>query len=551
MQEAPPIPEQPHAARRAADLILRPFPQLLLLLAICALIYWTNLGASGFSSTEGHRAIPGWEMLADRAGGFSDNFITTLFERPYLRKPPGMPWAIALSSMIFGQTEFAARAVSATAATLATLVMLGFGRRWFGPVGGLAAGLAQALMPRWWSPGRSAEIEMLNNFGTLLAIVALADLVVLRHRSTTASRIFIALLAGAGIVIAGLAKGPASLPVLIGLFFGTTLVFRSPRPLLKEPIVIGLASGVAVVAAVLALIAFRSRALVDPPVMQNVSEFLWKSDQAWKVLGMPFVALGSAMPASLALLFPWGPDARLEVTPDRPRAHIDAYRLGMVMTWSCLLGLAVLFLVGVNNPRYAMPVLTPIAAVVGYVAFGATGWFVGLRSKIALWMNLGWRWGWPTVLVLASAYFVAISEIQREQSSGRSAGVTLAASLPDHCELWADALVEARPEVIQAAINAAHSQGRTVRARWISLAREPDWTRADPNARVFVLLRDDELGNEWAQATTDGWAQQLVPITTGTAHKYSYRLLEHPTQSQTQTQTQTPTQIEGQAQSNK
>lgn len=507
-------------------MILRPLPQAFLLLALCGLIYWVNLGVSGFTSTEGHRAIPAWEML-----GSGDAFITTLFERPYLRKPPGMPWAIAISSMVFGPTEFAARAVSAAAATLATLAMLGFGRRWFGPVGGLAAGLAQALTPRWWAPGRSAEIEMLNNMGTLLTILALADLAVLAHRHRPRSTALTSALATLGIALAGLAKGPASLPVLLGLLGGTILVFRSPRVLFRAPMLASIAIGFAVVAGVFVVIASRSRNLPEPPVVQSVTEFLWKSGQFWNVLAMPVVALGSALPASLALLFPWGPDARAEGTPDRPREHADAYRLSQLMTWACLLGLAIFLALGVNNPRYAMPALTPIAAVVGYVAYGTTGWFIARRDSIALWMNLGWRWGWPAVLVLAAGYFVATSEPKREQSSGRSAGVALAASLPDDCELWADGLIEARPEVVRAAADAARAQGRAVRARWIPLAKEPDWTRAHPAARVFVLLRDDDLGNEWSQAQRDGWTRSLIPTSTGTAHKYSYRLLEHRPQS--------------------
>lgn len=527
MDRPPTSAESRPAARRGTPILRRAGPQTLLLLALCAFIYWTNLGASGFSSTEGHRAIPAWELLGRDLHARTDVFITTLFERPYLRKPPGMPWAIALSSAVFGQTEFAARAVSAAAATLATLTMLAFGRRWFGPVGGFAAGLAQALTPRWWAPGRSAEIEMLNNFGTLLALAALADLLVLRHRHHARSSLLAAGLAAMGIVVAGLAKGPASLPVLLGLFAGAFLISRSPRSLLRAPILAALVVGITAVAIVFLTIVSRSRTLPEPAVVQSVTEFLWKPEQFWNVLAMPIVALVSALPASLALLFPWGPDARDESTPDRPRAHVDAHRIAMLMTWTCLLGLTVFLAVGVNNPRYAMPALTPIAAVVGYVAYGASGWFIPLRDSIAVWMNLGGRWGWPAVLIVAAAYYVSTSEPKREWSSGRSAGVTLAASLPDRCELWADGLVEARPEVIRAATDTARTQGRSVRARWIPLSAEPDWTKADPAARVFVLLRDDELGDEWSQAQRAGWSMHLAPVTTGTAHKYSYRLFEY------------------------
>ena len=47
----------------AAQRLERPVWQLALLLLVCAIIYWMMLGSSSLASSEGHRVIPGWEML--------------------------------------------------------------------------------------------------------------------------------------------------------------------------------------------------------------------------------------------------------------------------------------------------------------------------------------------------------------------------------------------------------------------------------------------------------------------------------------------------------
>ena len=119
-----------------------PLRPLVLLLLVSIGVYWIGLGQRPFAASEGHRVGPAWAMLAS-----GDYWHVRLFEQLYLRKPPGMPWAIAGLSSLLGQTEFAARAVSALAATLAAVVTYLFARRWFGPRSAIAAGLSQALMP--------------------------------------------------------------------------------------------------------------------------------------------------------------------------------------------------------------------------------------------------------------------------------------------------------------------------------------------------------------------------------------------------------------------
>ncbi|MEM0984016.1 MAG: glycosyltransferase family 39 protein, partial [Planctomycetota bacterium] len=221
----------PTASRK--PLWSRAWFQIAAVLLACAIVYWFRLGTGGLHSTEGHRAIPAYEILES-----GDWLVTTMFGQPYLRKPPGMPCAFAISTLIFGESAWSARAVSALAATLMALVALRFARLWFGPAGGLAAALTCALTPWLLESGRAAEIEALNTLGTMLAAYGLIHVGVARGSWRAAT---VTLL---GVVILTLAKGPASVPLLIGVLaaIGITTRWRTlASPKLSAPVILGFA----------------------------------------------------------------------------------------------------------------------------------------------------------------------------------------------------------------------------------------------------------------------------------------------------------------------
>ncbi|MFG0259415.1 MAG: ArnT family glycosyltransferase, partial [Phycisphaerales bacterium JB041] len=110
----------------------RRWRQVLLLVIVSAAIFLPRLGATGLSMSEGHRAIPAWEMLEDTRAGDAHWLVPRMFETAYLRKPPGMLWAIAGSTAVFGETEFAARFPSALSAMLLGIAVWWFATRWFG-----------------------------------------------------------------------------------------------------------------------------------------------------------------------------------------------------------------------------------------------------------------------------------------------------------------------------------------------------------------------------------------------------------------------------------
>lgn len=496
-----------------APLLCRPLVQAAIVLAVCGVVYWTFLGRSGFAYTEGHRVVPAWEMLDS-----GDWLLSRMFERVYLRKPPGMSWSVALSSLVLGRTEFAARAVSALATTLSCLLVLVMARRWFGARAGLGAGLAQALTPLWWSTGRSAEIEALNNLGTQAGVLLLLELLVRRPRHTMA----VAAGAGAGVLLAGIAKGPTGVPCLVGALAGACLAVGSIRVIARRELVVALGLPALILGAVGAAVYSRVSAVDQSAITQSVLEFLWNADRVAQVFTMAPLALISALPASLALGFPWGKAAKAEYAGRAP--HDSPYVMARALAITCLGSLLLLSALGVGNPRHAMPALTGLAPLVGYVVVGIGSDFVRWRALAGRVLLFWAPWVLPVILTAGGVGFAVWSEARRDRISGRGVGMALGELLPDGSEVWADGAVEARPEVLAYAARRSAELGRTIRPRWVSLAGSP--VPASGPGRAFLLLRADDLENE-----TDGYARRwpegsLTQVGEWSVYKYRFRLVE-------------------------
>ncbi len=420
--------------------------QYALVLLACAAVLWPLLGRGGLAMTEAHRVIPAWEMLDS-----GDWLTPRMFGMPYLRKPPGMSWAVGVSSMLLGQTEFAARAVSATSATIMALVALAFGRRWFGARWGLGAGLAQALAPVMWESARSAEIEALHALGMQLAALACVDL--LRSKPARPQP-RMALVLALGVIVAALSKGPAGAPVLIGVIGGAIIVRRGWRPLVSPWLWLGLCVGGLVIAGVFAAVAW---ALGDEGAIREAAgTHVWSGDLKGLALLAPTVFL-YAMPASLALLLPWGPDARREGEAGEREGEMLA--CARILAWAWVLAMAVWLGFGVTNPRYAMGGIVLITPLASYALRGAfrDGAFTPLRARIARLMLLGRPAVWVFVLVGAGWVYIGSREAGVRASSGRDAGRLMGQALvraiesggaPLPAVLVADDAVEARPEVL-------------------------------------------------------------------------------------------------------
>jgi len=462
---------------------------VLLLVALCAALYLPWLGAGGLTYTEGHRVIPAWEMLDT-----GDWLVPRLFDRPYLRKPPGMQWAVAASSMVFGRTEFAARLVSAVCATGMALAAYGFARAWFGRRGALLAGAAQALAPMFWEADRSAEIEALNNLCVQFCVLAGIHLLIGRGKRWGVSGLLA--LALFGMVVA---KGPAGAPVVVASWVAACIVAHSLRPLFRAPFLTAVLTGVVLSGAVFAAIAWRLARIDAEPVTQGVGEFMWSVDRLPRILALGPTGLLYALPLSLALLPPFSRRPIVEEPSDaRPRAQ--AIALG------CVLSLVAYTALGIDNPRYLQPAFAPIAPLVG--SFFATR-TVPARGALAPSIASPVLWG--MVLVIAFAGFLGGYERPRRATSGERAGELLARAIPHDAEVWANEVVESRPETLYYAARGADATVRWGDRRQVELALA--------SGRFCVLRTDAGPESELLGRF------ELERIFEGEGHKFAFALV--------------------------
>ncbi len=444
------------------------------MVVVSALVYLPGLGRNGLRSTEGHRAIPAWHILES-----GDWLPTRMFEAVYVRKPPGMPWAIAFSSMAFGQSEFAARLPSAIGSILAAMLVFVMAWRWFGcRAGALAAGLAQALAPGLWAPGRSAEIETLNNLMTAILVYALIDLLVFQPKKSSiptgraAGWVIGVLGVSVGMFGAALMKGPASLPVALGGLIGVCGVVGVRRVVRSGAMWIGLGGGFAASAA-LAWLVIRSMHLASAAQVPDgaagvvtdklVWWHLWRESDLGEVLALAPLTFAGALPGALALLFPFGPDARAEAHDGEAKRRL---RIARALALGFFLSIAIYLIIGVSNPRYTMPASVFAAPAVGYVWRAMRDGITDTRRLIARLMMLGHPLVLFGVLLVAAGAWVLVAEPRRGTDSGREVGIKLAALLPDGAEVWAHELVESRPETLYYAQREAARRGATLRVIW-------------------------------------------------------------------------------------
>jgi 4-amino-4-deoxy-L-arabinose transferase-like glycosyltransferase len=480
-----------------------------LLLVLCALVYWPRIGARGLTGTEGHRVVPAWTILET-----GEWLPVRLFEQAYMRKPPGMPWAIAAASTALGETEFAARAVSAASATAMTLLVFAFATRWFGAPWGFVAGLAQALLPRLLVPARSAEIEALNLLGAQATALLLIDILVAAPPRGATRVLRAGALAGLAATLMLVVKGPAAAPVAAGAVLGACATQRSIRSL-RSPalwialVVAGVCSGTVAV--------LTARAVAEEPVItQSPAEFLWDLGRLGGAITLPFLVLLGGAPWSLALLFPLGRSAGREVEAGPEDAR--ALNIARACTLTTLLALSVYMLALVSNQRYGMPALVAVPPVVAWLARSAAhGLLTARRAGLVRAMALGSPLAWPALLTAFAVAFPWLVEPRISDESGRDAGFALAHVLPDGAEVWANSMVEARPEVLAYAERAAAREGRRVRPLW----KKPELaTQTLPPPGVFLLLKDSEVGRYGAA----GRLSSLEEVARGGVHQYDFVL---------------------------
>jgi 4-amino-4-deoxy-L-arabinose transferase-like glycosyltransferase len=147
---------------------LTPFRASAVVALLWAGIYLPGLGTLQLQHEEPRRALPALHMLAS-----GDWLVPRVGSEPYLRKPPLLNWAIALSCKFSGgASEWAVRLPSVLATFALAITITGVaGRCWLGPEGSLIAAIFYLVNFTMVESGRLAELEALYVSLTGIALV--------------------------------------------------------------------------------------------------------------------------------------------------------------------------------------------------------------------------------------------------------------------------------------------------------------------------------------------------------------------------------------------
>jgi 4-amino-4-deoxy-L-arabinose transferase-like glycosyltransferase len=362
----------------------RPF-DLLLVLGVALFVNCVYLGSGPLAGTEGHRALVGRQMAM---GG--SWLLPKLYDQVYLAKPPLDYWILATLEKLTGMAnEGIWRLPSAIAGSLMAVFLCWIGGRWFGPVGGFAAGISCCGLVTLWGQNHTAEIDALNSLACVVTTCLLIDLGFFAQRHPAA----IASAAGLAFGAALLIKGPVGLTGISAALIGPAIFNRTGRAL-KQPwpwISLAIGSGMFAVYVVAALREFRILGL--PLETSGVNEalvHLWNEPDRITylipTLLLPVVLLVYAMPVSfffpMAFYRPlWnaGTISR-DIFSDRRRQLLRAVVGTLVV--ACLISM----LCGFSYPRYSYAWLPLICLVTGAVI---EAWAQGtFPRKITDWLHV-------------------------------------------------------------------------------------------------------------------------------------------------------------------
>jgi 4-amino-4-deoxy-L-arabinose transferase-like glycosyltransferase len=247
------------------------------LLALTALAYIWNLGASGDANSFYAAAVKaGTESWKAFFFGSLDksNFIT-------VDKPPASLWVMELSGRIFGFSSWSMLVPEALEGVAAVALLAAAVRRWFGDWAGIAAGAVFALTPV------AALMFRFNNPDALLVLLLVASAYSLtRALERGATRWILA--AGALLGFAFLAKMLQAFVVLPG--FALVYLVAAPGSL-RRRIWQTLASGAAVVLAcgwwllAVALWPVADRPMIDGSTTNNIFNLIFGYNGLGRVFG--------------------------------------------------------------------------------------------------------------------------------------------------------------------------------------------------------------------------------------------------------------------------
>jgi 4-amino-4-deoxy-L-arabinose transferase-like glycosyltransferase len=189
-------------------------------------IYLPGLGSAQLEHEEPRRALPALHMLTS-----GDWLVPRVGSEPYLRKPPLLNWAIALSCRLAGgPSELAVRlpSVLATWVLALTIIVVG-GGAWLGVEGGFLAAIFFLVNFTMIETGRLAELEALY-----IALTGIGLLVWMAIWLRTANPWQLWLLPAPFLAMGMLTKGPTHLIFYYGVI-AAVLAFEKKLLLLLHP----------------------------------------------------------------------------------------------------------------------------------------------------------------------------------------------------------------------------------------------------------------------------------------------------------------------------
>ncbi len=388
-------------------------PAVLVLLALTAVLYLVDLGASGWANSFYAAAVQAgstsWKAFFFGSSDAS-NFIT-------VDKPPAALWVMDLSARAFGLNAWSLLVPQALEGVAAVGVLYVTVRRWLSPQAGLLAGAVLALTPV------AALMFRFNNPDALLVLLlTLAAYATLR--AVESSRTWWLVLAGSLVGLGFLTKMLQAL-VIVPVLAGVYLLAASPpwwrrvRQLCWAGVALVVAGGWWV--AVVQLIPAADRPYIGGSQDNNLLNLIFGYNGFGRLTGNEAGSVGGGgqgtgrwgptglfrlfesdmggqiswlIPAALVLLA-----AALWLTRRAPRTDLPRAVLVVFGGWLVLTGLLFSFSAGIIHPYYTVALAPAVGALVG-----AGAWILWSRrdqlfARLALGVAVAATAVWSFVLL--------------------------------------------------------------------------------------------------------------------------------------------------------
>jgi 4-amino-4-deoxy-L-arabinose transferase-like glycosyltransferase len=516
---------------------------LLLTILLWAAIYLPGLGAVQLQHEEPRRALPGLHMLTT-----GDWLVPRVGSEPYLRKPPLLNWAIALSCKLAGgASEWAVRLPSVLATLALAIAIVGIaGHRWLGHEGGLIAAIFFLANFTMIETGRLAELEALY-----ISLTGIALILWMTSWRNEVGPWQLWLFPAPFLALGMLTKGPTHLIFYYGIVLPVLLFGNDTRSLLHPAHFISLIiiAGAPLCWAIPCSIAVSSH---DPT---GIWKFWWgqlasrasaESDEhfrfgVWLLNGPQ--TLKNYLPWTLLLPLLWRRETLRTIATAAESAPREI-ALFRGARWGMLGAASLMVLLPNGSPRYIYPLIVVPCLLLGRALTAEHG------AAVPAWIEPGWRrlnfvllafvtagvaaapfcgrrnqfaWACLEAIVAAGAWAFALSRKSLGRGAGLDSGnksqlgsqivlsgaiaaigvmIFTTAVMPQ-----IDSANKLRPREIARLLRSAMPPGTTL---WVmERSYQPFWYYLEPNVRYFHELSELPAGVQYILLPTTQTASSL------------------------------------------